>query len=92
MNRFGRKLAELRELRLELPVARSGTRFEALLWTDTLQGLDTTRLRFFVVEDDSGDRYPAMIDEAAPVTGDAQSSIIRGVLVADGLRGARRGS
>ncbi len=75
---------------MERPVARSGTRFEALLWTDTLQGLDTAQLRFFVVEDDEGDLYPAMIDHASPLSEDARTSSIRGVLVADGRRGARR--
>ncbi|MEP7048941.1 MAG: hypothetical protein ABJB12_01250 [Pseudomonadota bacterium] len=90
LNRFGRKLADLRELRVERPVGRGGARFEALLWSDTLQGLDTTQLRFFLVEDDEGDRYPAMIDHTAPTSEDARVSSIGGVLVADGRRGGRR--
>lgn len=90
LNRFGRRLAELRELRIEQPVGRAGSRFEALLWSDTLNGLDTAQLRFFVLEDDEGDRYPAMIDHAAPLREDARISVLRGALVADGRRGRRR--
>jgi hypothetical protein len=90
LNRFGRRLAELRELRIEHPVGRAGTRFAALLWSDALRGLDTARLRFFVLEDEAGDRYPAMIDHVSPLVEDARVSAIRGVLVADGRRGGRR--
>lgn len=90
LNRFGRRLAELRELRIEHPVGRAGARFAALLWSDTLRGLDISQLRFFVLEDEAGDRYPAMIDQAAPLLDDARVSAISGVLVADGRRGGRR--
>ncbi|MEO7035286.1 MAG: hypothetical protein ABI548_15295 [Polyangiaceae bacterium] len=90
LNRFGRRLAVLRELRIEHPVARSGARFEAWLASDTLQGLDLSQLRFFVIEDEAGDVYPAMIDHAAPEPADPRISVIRGVVVADGRRGARR--
>lgn len=85
LNRFGRRLAVLESLSIEYPVSRSGVRFEARLPTQRLEGLDLTMLRYFVVQDDGGQRYPAMIDDAAPSSLEpSESTLIRGVVVAHG--------
>jgi hypothetical protein len=74
----------MRSLNIGHPVGRSGARFEALVSRDSLCGLDTTRLRFFVVEDDDGKRYPAMIEQVSPVEGNEQLARLCGVVVAGG--------
>ena len=84
LNRFGRRIARLTALEIVYPVGREGTRFQARLATDTLAGLDTARLRFFVVQDDHGQRFPALIDHVATMPEDGRVSIIVGVVVAGG--------
>jgi hypothetical protein len=86
LNRFGRKLAALTDLKIEYPVGREGARFEAWLVAGALYNLDTAQLRFFVILDDRGDDYPAMIDYVAPSESDLEQILIRGVVVADGRR------
>jgi len=90
LNRFGRRLAGLTDLKLEYPVGRGGARFEAWLVAGALYNLDTTQLRFFVILDEQGDAYPAMIDYVAPAQDDCALIQIRGVVVADGRRSQRR--
>jgi hypothetical protein len=82
MTRFGKRVAVLTALRVEYPVGRDGARFEALLATADLLPHDTTQLRFFVVQDDAGNRYPAMIDRTSPGAGDDSLTTIIGVVVA----------
>ena len=89
LNRFGRKLAALTELKIEYPVGRDGARFEARVVAGALYNLDTAQLRFFVILDDQGDDYPAMIDYVAPSQSDLELIVIRGVVVADGRRPSR---
>jgi len=89
LNRFGRRLAALTDLKVEYPVGRGGSRFEAWLVAGALFGLDTARLRFFVILDDQGDDYPAMIEHVTPSQSDLELILIRGVVVADGRRAAR---
>jgi len=84
LNRFGRRIALLMELEIDYPVGRGGTRFRARLASDALEGLDTQRLRFFLVEDDSGQRFPAMIDKLARLPEDGRITSIGGVVVAGG--------
>ena len=84
LNRFGRRLALLTELAIDYPVGRSGARFRARVASDTLEGLDTSRLRFFLVQNDDGQRFPAMIDEVARLPEDGRVTAIAGVLVAGG--------
>jgi len=82
LNRFGRRIARLEALEIAYPVGREGTRFRAQLASDTLEGLDTTRLRFFLVQDESGQRFPAMIDSVTVLAEDPRVSIVCGVVVA----------
>ncbi|HEY3257053.1 MAG TPA: hypothetical protein VGJ91_24015 [Polyangiaceae bacterium] len=84
LNRFGRRIGTLTALEIDYPVGRQGSRFRARLASDTLEGLDTARLRFFLVEDESGKRFPAMIDDVARLPEDARVTSIGGVLVAGG--------
>jgi hypothetical protein len=84
LNRFGRRIARLTGLEIAYPVGREGTRFQARLATDTLEGLDTTRLRFFLVQDESGQRFPAMLERVTPAPEDPRVSIVSGVVVAKG--------
>jgi hypothetical protein len=86
LNRFGRRIARLTTLEIDYPVVRAGTRFRARLASDTLEGLDTTRLRFFWVADESGQRFPAMIDHVSRLPEDSRVTCIGGVVVA-GARG-----
>lgn len=74
----------LTALAIEYPVGRSGARFRARLASDALEGLDTRRLRFFLVQDDDGQRFPAMIDHVARLPEDGRVSSIAGVVVAGG--------
>lgn len=74
----------LESLSIAYPVGRSGARFEARLPTAVLRNIDTTRLRFFVVEDDTGERYPAVIDQLVGPAPDSTSSTICGAVVAHG--------
>jgi len=90
LNRFGRSLAALTDLKIEYPVGREGARFEAMLVAGALYNLDTTQLRFFVVLDDQGDDYPAMIDHVGASESDLEQVLIRGVVVADGRRSDKR--
>jgi hypothetical protein len=90
LNRFGRRLAALTDLKIEYPVGREGTRFEARLVAGALYNLDATQLRFFVILDDHGDDYPAMIDYVGPSESDLEQVLIRGVVVADGRRSDKR--
>jgi hypothetical protein len=90
LNRFGRRLAALTELKIKYPVGRDGARFEAWLVAGALYNLDTAQLRFFVILDDQGDDYPAMIDYVAPSQSDLELILIRGIVVADGRRSAKR--
>jgi hypothetical protein len=90
LNRFRRRLAVLTDLKLEYPVGREGARFEAWLVAGALYNLDATQLRFFVILDDQGDDYPAMIDYVGPSESDLELILIRGVVVADGQRSNKR--
>jgi hypothetical protein len=82
MTRFGKRVAILSALRIEYPVGRDGARFEALSATADLRGHDLTQLRFFVIQDDAGNRYPAMIERALPSVADEAVTTIMGVIVA----------
>ena len=84
LNRFGRRIGLLTALEIGYPVGRSGSRFQARVASDALEGLDTSRLGFFLVEDESGKRYPAMIDHVAPLSEDGRLTAIAGVVVAGG--------
>lgn len=86
LNRFGRRIARLTALEIDYPVGRAGTRFRARLASDTLEGLDTTRVRFFWVEDENGQRFPAMIDQVSRLPDGSGVTCIAGVVVA-GARG-----
>ncbi len=83
-NRFGRRIGVLTALEIDYPVGREGTRFQARLASDALEGLDTTRLRFFLVQDPSGKRFPAMIDQVVRLPEDGRVTAISGVVVAGG--------
>jgi hypothetical protein len=85
LTRFGRLLCVLGELRIAYPVGRAGVRFDALLPVAVLSEIDVTALRHFVVQDDSGNRYPAIIDPIA-ATHDEQNAFvaITGIVVAGG--------
>ena len=83
-NRFGRRIGKLTSLEIAYPVGRAGSRFQAFVASDALEGLDTSRLRFFLVEDESGKRFPAMIDHVARLPEDARLTAIGGVVVAGG--------
>jgi hypothetical protein len=82
MTRFGKRISVLSSLRIEYPVGRSGARFEALLPTAALHHCDTSQLRLFVVQDDEGNRYPAMIEQASPQGEVDELTVISGVVVA----------
>jgi len=84
LNRFGRRIARLSTLEIDYPVGREGSRFRARLASDTLEGLDTTRLRYFCVQDEAGQRFPAMIDQVTRLPEDSRVSCIGGVVVASG--------
>jgi hypothetical protein len=84
LNRFGRRIARLSALEIAYPVGREGTLFRATLASDTLEGLDPMMLRYFVVQDQSGQRYPATIERVERATDDGRVSYIRGVVVAGG--------
>jgi len=84
LNRFGRRIGVLTALEIDYPIGRAGTRFQARLPSDALEGLDTSRLRFFLVQDESGQRFPAMIDHVARLPEDARVTSIAGVVVAGG--------
>jgi hypothetical protein len=84
LNRFGRRIGVLSALEIDYPVTRGGTRFRARLASDALEGLDTNRLRFFLVQDDSGKRFPAMIDHIARLPEDGRVTSIGGVIVVGG--------
>jgi hypothetical protein len=84
VNRFGRRIAVLIALEIDYPVGRAGTRFRARMASDALEGLDTSRLRFFLVQDESGQRFPAMIDVVARSAEDGRVTAIAGVVVAGG--------
>jgi hypothetical protein len=86
LNRFGRRLATLTDLEIEYPVGRAGARFAAWVVAGALYNLDTTQLGLFVILDDHGHDYPAMIDHVAPSQSDLELILIRGVVVADGRR------
>ena len=84
LNRFGRRIGVLSLLEIDYPVGRGGSRFRARVASDTLVGLDTNRLRFFLVQDENGARFPAMIDGVAPLPEDGRVTTISGVVVAGG--------
>jgi hypothetical protein len=84
LNRFGRRICVLTALEIDYPVGRAGARFRARLASDALEGLDTARLRFFLVQDDSGKRFPAMIEQVARLPEDGRVSSVSGVVVAGG--------
>ena len=84
INRFGRRIGVLAELEIDHPVGREGARFRARVASDALEGLDTTRLRFFQVIDDDGRRFAAMIDHVARLPEDGRVTSISGVVVAGG--------
>jgi len=84
LNRFGRRLCVLEHLNIDYPVGRAGSRFEAFLPTSVLRSVDIMALRFFVILDDSGNRYPAVIEQVAlpeDAASDADFVAIRGVVV-----------
>jgi hypothetical protein len=82
MSRFGKRIALLEGLQIAYPVGRDGARFEAFLPTAALAAHETSQLRFFVVHDDLGNRYPAMIDHASVLVDNTELTAIRGVVVA----------
>src|SRR6185295_11330660 len=84
LNRFGRRIGVLTALEIDYPVGRDGARFQARLASDALEGLDTNRLRFFLVQDESGKRFPAMIDGVVRLPEDGRVTTISGVVVAGG--------
>jgi hypothetical protein len=72
----------LEHLTIEYPVGRSGSRFEAFLPTRILASVDITALRHFVLLDDSGNRYPAVIEHVSESRDDDTDFVaIRGVVV-----------
>ena len=75
MTRFGKRVAALTDLRIDYPVGRSATRFQALLATSAIAKYDAARLHFFVVQDDAGNRYPAMIDQVAALPEDSELTL-----------------
>jgi hypothetical protein len=82
LNRFGERLCVLEHLSIDYPVGRAGSHFEALLPTRMLQSIDVTALRYFVVLDDSGNRYPAVIERVSqPTDEDTDFVAISGVVV-----------
>jgi hypothetical protein len=82
MNRFGKRVAVLAALHIEYPVGRDGARFEAVLATVDSSKHDLTQLRYFVVQDDAGNCYPAMIDRTSPRAEEDTLITIFGVVVA----------
>lgn len=84
LNRFGRQIAALSELKIAHPVGRSGVNFEALVIAGALYNLDTTQLRFFLVQDDDGNRYPALIEHVDSAPSDLELVAIRGIVVTSG--------
>jgi len=82
LNRFGRRIAWLSALEIAYPVGREGALFRASVASDTLEGLDPMRLRFFVVQDQSGQRYAATIERVQRAPEDDRVSYISGVVVA----------
>ena len=84
LNRFGRRIGVLTALDIDYPVRREGTRFRARLASDALEGMDITRLRFFLVQDEAGQRFPAIIEHVARLPEDGRISSICGVVVAGG--------
>jgi len=82
LNRFGKRLCVLEHLSIEYPVGRAGSRFEAFLPTHVLPTIDIMAVRHFVVLDDSGNRYPAVIEQVSPPGDDeAEFVAISGVVV-----------
>jgi hypothetical protein len=82
LNRFGKRLCVLEHLSIEYPVGRAGSRFEAFLPTRILATIDLTALRHFVVVDDSGNRYPAVIECVSSYTDQETEFVaIRGIVV-----------
>jgi hypothetical protein len=85
LNRFGRRLCVLESLRIAYPVGRAGARFEALLPVEALSTIDITALRHFVIQDDSGNRYPAIIEPILLAHDERDSFVaICGMVVAGG--------
>jgi hypothetical protein len=84
LNRFGRQIATLRDLSIAYPVGRSGVPFEASVAAGALYNLDITQLRFFLVQDDEGNRYPALIEHVGLAASDLDLVAIRGIVVASG--------
>lgn len=82
MTRFGKRVAVFATLRIDYPVGRAGARFDGLLPTAALLGHDLSQLRFFVVQDDAGNRYPAMIERSALSAENETLSAVSGVVVA----------
>lgn len=82
MTRFGKRVAVFAALRIEYPVGRAGARFEGLLPTAALRQHDLSQLRFFFVQDDAGNRYPAMIENSSVSAEDEAFTAISGVVVA----------
>jgi hypothetical protein len=82
MTRFGKRVASFASLRIDYPVGREGARFEGLLPTSALRAHDLTQLRFFFVQDDTGNRYPAMIEHSALSVDNEALTAIFGVVVA----------
>lgn len=80
LNRVGRRLCQLHGLHIEYPVGRGGSRFECSALRSDLEGIDTSVLRFFLIQDDAGNRYPATIDPFTP-SGDGERVLLRGVVV-----------
>ena len=82
LNRFGKRLCVLEHLNIQYPVGRAGSRFEALLPTHIVPSLDLTALRHFVVLDDSGNRYPAVIEHVSTANDEETEFVaIRGMVV-----------
>ena len=84
LNRFGRHIAALSDLKIAHPVGRSGVNFEAFVLAGALYNLDTKQVRFFLVQDDDGNRYPALIEHVDSAESDLELVAIRGVVVASG--------
>jgi hypothetical protein len=82
LNRAGQRLCVLESLSIAQPVGRSGVRFHAQLPAFALQGFDPLRLRFFIVQDDDGNRYSITIERITTL--DSTRIEISGMLVATG--------
>jgi hypothetical protein len=83
-NRFGQRLGTFTQLTIDYPITRSGTRFAGSIPSASFCGIDPGAVRYFVVQDDGGNRYTAVIHELSPAPDDATCLLISGAVVAGG--------